>query len=182
MRRWRGAHAWCVRVERALHACARVQGAARRAWAWRCQDGQAMPVRDMPLGGAGLQLFYAPCRTRSEHTRKGFLFTWLTGFETNVTRSLRKFRRKACGAVTRATRLRRVLPAPRRRTRAPSFQCQVIHTSTGAALFMTTSHVAVLNKQVNTFSRLLNNRKSCRRVQSCRHIWYVTTGASQPVL
>ena len=30
---WRGAHAWCVRVERALHACARVQGAEQRAWA-----------------------------------------------------------------------------------------------------------------------------------------------------
>jgi hypothetical protein len=34
---WRGAHAWCVRVERALHACARVQGAGQRvrAWQWR---------------------------------------------------------------------------------------------------------------------------------------------------
>ena len=29
MRRWRGAHAWCVRVERVLHACARVPAAAR---------------------------------------------------------------------------------------------------------------------------------------------------------
>ena len=67
----------------------------------------------------------------------------------------------------------------RRRARAPSFPCQVIHTSTRAALFMTASHVAVLNKQVNTFSRLLSHRKSCRRVQSCRHTWYVTTGASQ---
>ena len=34
---WRGAHAWCVRDERALHACARVQGAGQRvrAWQWR---------------------------------------------------------------------------------------------------------------------------------------------------
>ena len=37
MHGWRGAHAWFVRVERALHACARVQGAAQRARArqWR---------------------------------------------------------------------------------------------------------------------------------------------------
>ena len=83
--------------------------------------------------------------------------------------------------LTRATRLRRVLPALRRRTRAPSFQCQVIHAITGTALFMTVSHVAVLNKQVITCLRLLNNHKSCRRVQSWRHTWYVTIGASQPL-
>ena len=37
MHGWRGAHAWCVRDERALHACARVQGAGQRvrAWQWR---------------------------------------------------------------------------------------------------------------------------------------------------
>ena len=35
MHRWRGAHAWCARVERALHACARVQGAEQRARAWQ---------------------------------------------------------------------------------------------------------------------------------------------------
>ena len=28
----RGAHAWCVRDERTLHACARVQGAGQRVW------------------------------------------------------------------------------------------------------------------------------------------------------
>ena len=43
---------------------------------------------------------------------------------------------------------------------------------------MTASHVPVLNKQPNTFLRLLNNRKSYRRVQSCRHTCYITTGAS----
>ena len=31
-RRWRGSHACSVRVERAVHACARVQGAGQRAW------------------------------------------------------------------------------------------------------------------------------------------------------
>ena len=35
MHGWRGAHAWCVRDERALHACARVQGAEQRAQAWQ---------------------------------------------------------------------------------------------------------------------------------------------------
>ena len=41
---WRGAHAWCVRVERALHARARVQGAGQRAWAWRWRSsGEAKP-------------------------------------------------------------------------------------------------------------------------------------------
>ena len=35
MHGWRGAHAWFVRVERALHACARVQGAEQRAQAWQ---------------------------------------------------------------------------------------------------------------------------------------------------
>ena len=35
MHGWRGAHAWCVRDERALHVCARVQGAEQRARAWQ---------------------------------------------------------------------------------------------------------------------------------------------------
>ena len=55
-------------------------------------EARAMPVRDMPLGGTGLQLFCnffsAPCRTRSEHTRKlCFCLLWATGFETHASSS-----------------------------------------------------------------------------------------------
>jgi hypothetical protein len=47
-RRWRGSHACSVRVERAVHACARVQGAGQRAQAWQWRgEGWASPVRDM---------------------------------------------------------------------------------------------------------------------------------------
>ena len=74
------------------------------------------------------------------------------------------------------------LPAPRRRARASSLPCQVIHTSTRAALFLTTTRVAVLNKQVSMCLRLQNNRNYFHRVQSWRHTWYVTTGASHAVL
>ena len=41
---WRGAHAWCVRVERALHARARVQGAEQREGA-QARQADRNPVR-----------------------------------------------------------------------------------------------------------------------------------------
>ena len=39
-------HACSVRVERAVHACARVQGAGQRAWV---RHARRSPVRDMPF-------------------------------------------------------------------------------------------------------------------------------------
>ena len=48
---WRGAHAWCVRVERALHACARrvCSCKGRRAASAEVAVVRRSPVHDMPL-------------------------------------------------------------------------------------------------------------------------------------
>ena len=55
MHGWRGVHAWCVRVERALHARARVHGAGQRAWVTHARRRLGKPGarRATPAGKKG---------------------------------------------------------------------------------------------------------------------------------
>ena len=82
MHGWRGAHAWCVRVERALHACARVQGAGQRvrAWQWRgrgvgeCRCSTCLESGNRDIGKSGKRVACIGIGNRSKSRRRsGFL-------------------------------------------------------------------------------------------------------------
>ena len=129
---WRGAHAWCVRDERALHACARVQGAGQRVRAWQWRGRGVGECRcSTCLFCALCDFFSAPAQNALQAYAKQ---------AANVPCSEPQSRLAAAARTHRCCQL-----ATRRRWRragARDCPCHLTHANTGAALFLTTTHVA----------------------------------------
>ena len=183
----------------------RKRGAGARARRWRGPRPRRARCATRADIARNLQLFAAPCRTRSARILKyrAFSIGWRSlaaAAELLLLRSV--LLRSVLLRTTR--RADRLASAPTPGASAIS-SCQATRTSIGPVLrptlFISATYVTVLNKQVRQCSmarllqllrfrprtalpavtalRMERRRNSFHRVQSWHHTWYVTTGASQ---